>query len=98
MKNPQTTIAPTFLTHIISAIDGVLYLKKQRFGDTVWFPEGLENTPFKNKNKNGASHQTFDPSFFVWALTVLLPIPLNYLPYIEPEIVKSNIYTQSSWQ
>ena len=23
MKNPQTTIAPTFLTHIISAIDGV---------------------------------------------------------------------------
>ena len=47
MKNPQTTIAPTFLTHIISAIDGVLYLKKQRFGDTVWFPEGLENTPFK---------------------------------------------------
>ena len=25
MKNPQTTIAPTFLTHIISAIDGVYY-------------------------------------------------------------------------
>ena len=24
MKNPQSTIAPTFLTHIISAIDGVL--------------------------------------------------------------------------
>ena len=23
MKNPQTTIAPTFLMHIISAIDGV---------------------------------------------------------------------------
>jgi hypothetical protein len=23
MKNPQTTIAPTFLTHNISAIDGV---------------------------------------------------------------------------
>ena len=23
MNNPQTTIAPTFLTHIISAIDGV---------------------------------------------------------------------------
>ena len=23
MKNPQTTIAPTFLTHIISTIDGV---------------------------------------------------------------------------
>ena len=23
MKNPQTTIAPTFLTHIISAIGGV---------------------------------------------------------------------------
>jgi hypothetical protein len=23
MKNPQTTIAPTFLTHIISGIDGV---------------------------------------------------------------------------
>ena len=23
MKNPQTTIAPTFLTHIISAIDSV---------------------------------------------------------------------------
>ena len=23
MKNPQTTIAPTFLTHIISATDGV---------------------------------------------------------------------------
>ena len=23
MKNPQNTIAPTFLTHIISAIDGV---------------------------------------------------------------------------
>ena len=29
MKNPQTTIAPTFLTHIISAIDGV-YLDKQK--------------------------------------------------------------------
>ena len=28
MKNPQTTIAPTFLTHIISAIDGVPYLAK----------------------------------------------------------------------
>ena len=27
MKNPQTTIAPTFLTHIISAIDGVSYSK-----------------------------------------------------------------------
>ena len=26
MKNPQTTIAPTFLTHIISAIDGVIDL------------------------------------------------------------------------
>ena len=25
MKNPQTTIAPTFLAHIISAIDGVHY-------------------------------------------------------------------------
>ena len=24
MKNPQTTIAPTFLTHIISGIDGVM--------------------------------------------------------------------------
>ena len=24
MKNPQTTIAPTFLTHIISPIGGVL--------------------------------------------------------------------------
>ena len=24
MKNPQTTIAPTFLTHIISAIGGVM--------------------------------------------------------------------------
>ena len=24
MKNPQTTIAPTFLTNIISAIDGVI--------------------------------------------------------------------------
>ena len=23
-----------------------LYLKKQRFGDTMLFPEGLENTPF----------------------------------------------------
>ena len=23
-----------------------LYLKKQRFGDTMQFPEGLENTPF----------------------------------------------------
>ena len=28
MKNPQTTIAPTFLTHIMSAIDGVIYIKK----------------------------------------------------------------------
>ena len=27
MKNPQTTIAPTFLTHIISAIDGVTFLE-----------------------------------------------------------------------
>ena len=27
-----------------------LYLKKQRFGDTMQFPEGLENTPFKVKN------------------------------------------------
>ena len=27
MKNPQTTIATTFLTHIISAIDGVRDLK-----------------------------------------------------------------------
>ena len=26
MKNPQTTIAPTFLTHIISAIDSVNYV------------------------------------------------------------------------
>ena len=26
MKNPQTTIAPTFLTHIIFAIGGVAYL------------------------------------------------------------------------
>ena len=26
-----------------------LYLKKQRFGDTMQFPEGLENTPFKLK-------------------------------------------------
>ena len=25
MKNPQTTIAPTFLMHIISAIGGVVY-------------------------------------------------------------------------
>ena len=23
-----------------------IYLKKQRFGDTMQFPEGLENTPF----------------------------------------------------
>ena len=28
MKNPQTTIAPTFLTHIISDIDGVRYLHR----------------------------------------------------------------------
>ena len=27
MKNPQTTIAPTFLTHIISAIGGVTYIQ-----------------------------------------------------------------------
>ena len=24
-----------------------LLLKKQRFGDTMWFPEDLEDTPFK---------------------------------------------------
>ena len=28
-----------------------LYLKKQRFGDTTHFPEGLENTPFKLLNQ-----------------------------------------------
>ena len=26
-----------------------LYLKKQRFGDTMQFPEGLENTPFASE-------------------------------------------------
>ena len=31
MKNPQTTIAPTFLTHIISAIDGVGHLAATTF-------------------------------------------------------------------
>jgi hypothetical protein len=34
MKNPQTTIAPTFLTHIISAIDGV----KGKFDPYVLWP------------------------------------------------------------
>ena len=32
-----------------------LFLKKQRFGDTMQFPEGLENTPFSswwNKKSN----------------------------------------------
>ena len=28
-----------------------LYLKKQRFGDTMQFPEGLENTPFTKGRK-----------------------------------------------
>ena len=31
MKNPQTTIAPRFLTHIISAIGGVSYFKNLIF-------------------------------------------------------------------
>ena len=30
MKNPQTTIAPTFLTHIISTIDGVKTKKHKK--------------------------------------------------------------------
>ena len=29
-----------------------LYLKKQRFSDTMQFPEGLENTPFNFANKS----------------------------------------------
>ena len=28
-----------------------LYLKKQRFGDTIRFPEGLEDIPFKMLNE-----------------------------------------------
>ena len=38
MKNPQTTIATTFLTHIISAIDGVRDLK---FWLHAWEPDIL---------------------------------------------------------
>ena len=30
-----------------------LYLKKQRFGDTMQFPEGLENTPFNKLSPAG---------------------------------------------
>ena len=41
MKNPQTTIAPTFLTHIISAIDGVY-----NFDITMAF---LKNDSFNEK-------------------------------------------------
>ena len=36
MKNPQTTIALTFLTHIISGIDGVhVYLLSGGFSDLI---------------------------------------------------------------
>ena len=37
-----------------------LYLKKQRFGDTMQFPEGLENTPFKYENLNRLTHIQFN--------------------------------------
>ena len=30
---------------------GLVYFKKQKFGATMWFPEGLENTPFKQNQK-----------------------------------------------
>ena len=46
-----------------------LYLKKLRFGDTMQFPEGLENTPFKlvsylgvvglNNSKDKLSYMSF---------------------------------------
>ena len=43
MKNPQTSIAPTFLTHIIFAIGGVSILsKKFKFAATIY--------KFKNKS------------------------------------------------
>ena len=35
MKNPQTTIALTFLTHIISDIDGVKMVFFYNFRDTI---------------------------------------------------------------
>ena len=35
IKNPQTTIALTFLTHIISGIDGVTRFKVKQTGDYI---------------------------------------------------------------
>ena len=37
-----------------------LYLKKQRFGDTMQFPEGLENTPFRCLERPGLIIETLE--------------------------------------
>ena len=46
MKNPQTTIAPTFLTHIISAIDGVMHLLFMLFAINLFGPKRLQFKPY----------------------------------------------------
>ena len=41
MKNPQTTFAPTFLTHIIARIDGVIKQKYVEFDNNHMSSYGL---------------------------------------------------------
>ena len=47
IKNPQTTIALTFLTHIISGIDGVLCLQFEKFWIWSWCKD-RKRKPFKS--------------------------------------------------
>ena len=54
-------------------------LKKQRFGDTMQFPEGLENTPFKAVlalPKTACSAQTQKSLSFIWIVWSTLYVNL----------------------
>ena len=37
----------TYIVYVLTYLDFILKFKKQKFGTTMQFPEGLEDTPFK---------------------------------------------------
>ena len=67
-----------------------LYLKKQRFGDTMWFPEGLENTPWNFDYTKGWSPK------FATGLNVIIGIDQEIYEWPDCSFTKM-VYSKGSF-